>query len=99
MNDCNCTDQQVERVLISNPGVLEAVVFNILKRTEKFYELKERLNSEEAAEFLNIATSTLANKCSAREIPYSKPGGKNREFKLDDLKVYRHSKEKVFQVI
>ena len=98
MNDCNCTDQQVERVLISNPGVLEAVVFNILKKSEKFYELKERLNSKEAADFLNISTSTLANKCSEREIPYFKTG-KNREFKLDDLKAYRQSKEKVFQVI
>ena len=98
MNNCDCTDEQVERVLISNPAVLEAVVFNILRKTEKFYELKERLNSKEAADFLNISSSTLANKCLEREIPYFKIG-KNREFRLDDLKAYRESKEKEFQAI
>tara|TARA_X000000368_G_C22864694_1_gene638152 strand:- start:424 stop:609 length:186 start_codon:yes stop_codon:yes gene_type:complete len=52
MNDCNCTDQQVERVLISNPGVLEAVVFNILKKTEKFYDVDGKLISEKLYEGL-----------------------------------------------
>ena len=96
MNDCNCTDEQVERVLRSNPDLLLKATETIAKKNP--WEYKPRLNSKEACDYLNISIDQLHKLCgSENKIQYSK-NGKNRYFLVEDLKTYLKDNYNTFLV-
>lgn len=77
----------------SRPDYLIELFKQLYKETA--IEYKDKLNSKEAALYLNISVKTLDNLCSDRKIGYYKYG-KHREFDLSDLKEYRKKKEIYF---
>ncbi len=52
------------------------------------YVSREVLCSSEAARYLGISRSYLDKLCHRRKIPYSRPGGKLRFFRIDDLRAW-----------
>ncbi len=80
----------------SKPEYLIELFKQLYKETA--IEYKDKLNSIEAAYYLNISVKTLDNLCSDRKVAYFKYG-KHREFSLTDLKKYRKKKEKYYPEI
>ena len=60
---------------------------------------KSVLSSDEAADYLGIAKSTLYSKVNTRQIPFYKPAGKHIYFAISDLDAYltRNKIESVYQ--
>ena len=70
-------------------GTLEALIERFESVEKQLYILKEVLNLEEAAKYLNISTGHMYRLTSNREITFSKPNGKHIFFErkvLDDWK-------------
>ena len=87
----------LETILTSH---IESKPVYLIKLFKQLYkevaiEYKDKLNSNEAALYLNISVKTLDNLCSDRKVAYYKYG-KKREFSLTDLKEYRKKKEKYY---
>ena len=87
--DCVLEKITVIQEFIERFGTLEALIKRFEELEGQLYILKEVLNVEEAAKYLNISTGHLYRLTSTHEIPFSKPNGKHIFFErkaLDDWK-------------
>lgn len=91
MEDLDCVLDKITVIeeFIERFGTLEALVKRFEEVEEQLYILKEVLNLEEAAKYLNVSTGHMYRLTSTHEITYSKPNGKHIYFErkaLDDWK-------------
>lgn len=87
--DCVLEKITVIQEFIERFGTLEALIKRFEELEGQLYILKEVLNVEEAAKYLNISTGHLYRLTSTHELPFSKPNGKHIFFErkaLDDWK-------------
>ncbi len=66
-------------------GTLEALIERFESVEKQLYFMKEVLNLEEAARYLNISTGHMYRLTSTHEITYSKPNGKHIFFERKEL--------------
>lgn len=66
-------------------GTLEDLIERFESVEKQLYFMKEMLNLEEAARYLNISTGHMYRLTSSHEITYSKPNGKHIFFERKEL--------------
>ena len=87
MEDINVVLGKITTIeaFIDRFGTLEALIERFESVENQLYYLKDMLNIDEAAKYLNISKGHMYRLTSNRDISYTKPNGKNIFFERKEL--------------
>ena len=87
MEDINVVLGKITTIeaFIDRFGTLEALIERFESVENQLYYLKDMLNIDEAAKYLNISKGHMYRLTSNRAISYTKPNGKNIFFERKEL--------------